>query len=91
MAEVLYLHYLGNRKIQLNSEQTIQQFRGTLKAIQKEYPNLTRVSQACLINPDKISEYNTRNKSILLLNQEEIYVSRHYYNNIKEYLSDSSN
>lgn len=80
LCDILFIETTGiAHKIRVHEENRQIEFYGNLKDIQKKLTsNFYRCHKSYIVNKDKIQEIDRRNNKIIMINEEECYVSFRY-------------
>ncbi|WP_027626374.1 LytR/AlgR family response regulator transcription factor [Clostridium lundense] len=80
LCDILFIETsITAHKIRVHEENRQIEFYGNLKDIQKELtPNFYRCHKSYIVNKDKIREIDIKNNKIIMVNEEECYVSFRY-------------
>jgi two-component system response regulator AgrA len=74
MEEVLFIETTNkNERLVLHSLKGIEEFTGTLKEIEKKYPDLTRCSRSTLVNLNHVKSFNEQ-KMILEMEDNRLII-----------------
>lgn len=80
LCDILFIETTGiAHKIRVHEENRQIEFYGNLKDIQKKLTsNFYRCHKSYIVNKDKIQEIDRKNNKIIMVNEEECYVSFRY-------------
>ncbi|MDT2758055.1 LytTR family DNA-binding domain-containing protein [Enterococcus asini] len=85
--DVMILCTSGKKNIiELHTRQGIEEFRGTLKDILTDYPELLQIHQGILVNPINIMKIDEKNRILTMLSGEQCDIAYRYRRKVLEYL-----
>ncbi len=77
--EVMFICTSGKKGVlELHTENSFEEYRGTIKGLLAKYPTLLQVHQGILVNPDNIAEVDDKNRFVLMANGEQCELAHRY-------------
>ncbi len=85
--DVMILCTSGKKNIiELHTHQGTEEFRGTLKDILTDYPELLQIHQGILVNPINVVKIDEKNRILTMLSGEQCDIAYRYRRKVLEHL-----